>query len=96
MRRSYVEIVELDVRIAVCRSLLVLRAPDTDYEYPFHHPIVMGELAVVGTRFQPYFLVNWKTQTALVLLVEPVRGVLNCTVSYVDAAGRTHGRYRRL
>jgi hypothetical protein len=67
---SCVEMVRVDVRSGAHRNLLAARAPDTKYDTPFNCPVILDPLAAVGLSNQPYFLLNWETQTSLVSRVE--------------------------
>ncbi|KAJ6512383.1 hypothetical protein DFH09DRAFT_1374215 [Mycena vulgaris] len=68
-QENFVEIVEVDLRTVTHRVLILTRAPDTAYDNPFSHPVILGTIAAVGTTrpTDRYFFVNWKTQASFVL-----------------------------
>ncbi|KAF7350297.1 hypothetical protein MVEN_01333700 [Mycena venus] len=72
-RKNYLEVVDVDLQTGAHNSLLITRAPDSDYDNPFCWPVIRGALAAVGTNSQSntYMIVNWRTQSHLTLKCNP-------------------------
>jgi hypothetical protein len=71
---SYMEIIYLDFSSGTSHPLLLTRAPDTNFADAFCHPHICGELAIVSIPYtRQIFLVNWKTESCVILSPSTVR-----------------------
>jgi hypothetical protein len=65
---SFVEIVHLDFLTEEPLLLLCAFVPKTNYDNPYVHPRVHGDIAVVGIHMTTQMLLmNWKTESCIVL-----------------------------
>jgi hypothetical protein len=69
---SYVEIVKVDLQTGTHQLLLLARCPYTDHDTLFHHPILSGALAAVGTsitgRDDTHLILDWKAQSSFLFV----------------------------
>jgi hypothetical protein len=74
---SYVEIIHLDFSTGTSRLLLLTRAPDSTADNSYSYPKICDELAIMTLsdldRPSQIFVVNWKTESCLILLPSTVR-----------------------
>ncbi|KAJ6476683.1 hypothetical protein C8R47DRAFT_1141169 [Mycena vitilis] len=70
-RKNYVEIVDVDLRSGNHSILLAARAPESSYDNPFTAPVIGEALAAVAIHRRIYMLINWRTQSCLLIECHP-------------------------
>jgi hypothetical protein len=71
---SIVEVVRLDFLSETAQPLFSTRLPDTDYDNPYVRLMIGGDIAVIGLNItNRILLMNWRTQSCIMLLVSKVR-----------------------
>jgi hypothetical protein len=80
---SVVEVVRLEFLSRTAQHLYSMRVPDTPHDNPFVRLRICGDIALLGVNItNQILLINWRTQSCIMLLVSTVRQ-LPCDVAQV-------------
>ncbi|KAF7353471.1 hypothetical protein MSAN_01536500 [Mycena sanguinolenta] len=66
-QKTWVEIVNLNLRTGTHNVLLVARAPDFPFSVPFFQPAILGALAAVKVGVNTYMIINWAAHLYIIL-----------------------------